>query len=126
MKYALKNYGQALAEAILEDRNSQQGDVARNFMKMLGKNGDEVHAEKILREAERILRKADGIRSVVFESARPLGAAQERSLGAFSKPGDVVSRRIDPRLIAGVRVLIDDEREFDGSLKGKLDKLFAA
>jgi F0F1-type ATP synthase delta subunit len=29
-------------------------------------------------------------------------------------------------LIAGVRVLIDDEREFDGSLKGKLDKLFAA
>ena len=97
-----------------EKKILQQNDVARNFMKMLRKSGDEAHAEKIMKEAERILRKADGIRAVVFESARPLGAAQRKSLSAFSKSGDVVSYRTDPRLIAGVRILIDDEKEFDG------------
>jgi F0F1-type ATP synthase delta subunit len=124
MRYSLKNYGQALAEAILNERGSRATVVAKNFVRILGRNGDEVHAKKILREAERILQRADGIRSVVFESARPLGAGQEKALAAFTKPGDTVSYRIDPRLMAGVRVLVDDEREFDGTLKGKLDKLF--
>jgi len=124
MKYSLKNYGQALAEAILEKENPSQNDVARNFINMLRRSGDEAHAEKIIKEAERILRKKDGIRAVVFESARPLGAAQQKSLNVFSRSGDVISYRTDPRLIAGIRILIDDEKEFDGSLKGKLDKLF--
>ena len=91
---------------------------------MLRRSGDEAHADKIIKEAERILRKEDGTRSVVFESARPLGVARQKSLAIFSRSGDAVSYRTDSRLIAGVRILIDDEREFDGSLKGKLDKLF--
>jgi len=124
MKYSLKNYGQALAEVVLEKRNLSQGDPTRNFIKMLRRSGDEAHADKIIKEAERILRKEDGTRSVVFESARPLGVARQKSLAIFSRSGDAVSYRTDSRLIAGVRILIDDEREFDGSLKGKLDKLF--
>jgi F0F1-type ATP synthase delta subunit len=32
---------------------------------------------------------------------------------------------VNPSLIAGVRVTIDGEHEFDGSLRGKLDKIFA-
>jgi F0F1-type ATP synthase delta subunit len=123
MKYSLKNYGQALAEEVLKKENPSQGDVARNFIDMLKRSGDEAHAGKIIKEAERVLRKEGGVRSVVFESARPLGAAQQKSLAVFSRSGDVVSYRTDPRLIAGVRILVDDEKEFDGSLKGKLDKL---
>lgn len=124
MKYSLKNYGQALADAVLEKDNRSQGDLARNFVKMLRRSGDETHADKIIKEAERILRREDGAKAVVFESARPLGAVQRKSLTVFSKSGDTISYRTDPRLIAGVRILVDDEKEFDGSLKGKLDKLF--
>jgi F0F1-type ATP synthase delta subunit len=35
----------------------------------------------------------------------------------------VVEDRIDPALFAGLRIIIDDEKQFDGSLKGKLDKM---
>ena len=124
MKYSLKNYGQSLAEAILENQGVQKDAVAKNFMRMLEKNGDEVHAGKIVREAERILRRVDRVRSVTIEAARPLSAGAKKSLAGFVKSGDVVDYRVNPELVAGVRIIIDDEREFDGSLRGKLDKLF--
>jgi F0F1-type ATP synthase delta subunit len=39
-------------------------------------------------------------------------------------PHDVVEEEIDPSLVAGMKVVVNDERVFDGSLKAKLDKLF--
>jgi F0F1-type ATP synthase delta subunit len=41
-------------------------------------------------------------------------------------PHDAAAQEIDPSLIAGVKVIINDEREFDGSLKTKLDRLFGS
>ena len=75
-------------------------------------------------EAERILRREDGVRSVVFESARPLGVAQQKSLNVFLKSGDVISHRTDPRLIAGVRILIDDEKHCISTLTNLLETWF--
>lgn len=126
MRYSIKNYGQALAEAISDKEGSHKEDIARNFVKMLSGSGDEAHSAKILKEAERILRRADGARAITIESARPLSVEQKKSLAAFSKSGDAISYEINSRLIAGVRMLIDEEREFDGSLRGKLDKLFGS
>ena len=58
------------------------------------------------------------------ESARALSAAQEQAVAQFLKADDVVERTIDPALIAGIRIVLNDEMQFDGSLRGKLDKVF--
>ena len=61
---------------------------------------------------------------MVFESARRLPAAHRKELEQFLRPGDQAVERLNPNLVAGVRITIDGEYEFDGSLRGKLDKIF--
>ncbi len=92
---------------------------------MLGKSGDEVHAEKIVKAAERLLQKGDGGREIVFESARPLESSNRDLLSEIATAKDAVTLRVNPDLVAGVRIIIDGEMEFDGSLKGKLDKMLS-
>jgi len=125
MKYPAHTYAKALAEAILGSKGKAAEDtVVKNFIALVRKNGDEASLRKIVEEAARMVGPRSGIRKLTIESARELTAAQEKLLKAFVRPGDVVERRIDPNLIAGVKVVQDDELQFDGSLRGKLDKVF--
>jgi F0F1-type ATP synthase delta subunit len=40
------------------------------------------------------------------------------------KKDDVVVERIDPALVAGMKMTVNDEEQFDGSLQRKLASLF--
>jgi F0F1-type ATP synthase delta subunit len=127
MKYPTHIYAKALAEVIAD--SSKEGEaystkVVKNFLALVRRNGDESHLHKILEEAARFARRASGIRKVNVESARALNVAQEKEIAKFLKSGDVVERVIDPELIAGVRLVVDDEMQFDGSLRGKLNQVF--
>lgn len=124
MRYSLKNYAEALAAAIHNTEPARSGFIIKNFLMLLGKSGDEVHAEKIVDTAERILRKKDGGREIIFESARTLELKNQKLLSGVAGGKDIIATRVNPDLVAGVRIVIDGEREFDGSLKGKLDKIF--
>ncbi|MGB7957354.1 MAG: F0F1 ATP synthase subunit delta [Minisyncoccia bacterium] len=125
MRYSIDQYAKALAAAILEKKPGNEAVIQKNFHELLRRNGEEARAKKILDLTGRLLRAKKGNREVVFESARKLTAAHEKELGKFLKADDQVSLRVNPGLIAGVRVTIDGEHEFDGSLRGKLDKIFA-
>jgi F0F1-type ATP synthase delta subunit len=124
MKYPVKIYAEALAQSTAAVAPADEAAIAKNFLELVNRNGDGPHLGKIIEEAARILRGKLGIRKVSFESARPMSPAQKKEMHAFAGPCDIVEERIDPSLVAGVRIIVDDERQFDGSLKGKLDKLF--
>ena len=124
MRYSTQNYAEALADAVSAAKSEDGARVAGNFMGLLRKSGDETHAAKIVKEAERILLLRGGGREIVFESARPLATPPYKTFQEFTTPKDTVTLRINQDLIAGIRVIVNGEREFDGSLKGKLDKLF--
>ena len=125
MKYSAHIYAKALVEVLGdEDRSDlkEQDRVAKNFVALVRKNGDEGYLAKILEEAARMARGKSGIRQVTIESARELGAAQKATLKHFIKPGDVIEERIDPELIAGIKITVNDELQFDGSLRNKLNR----
>ena len=123
MKYPAHYYAKALAEAAAAPR--ADGDaIAKNFAALLARNGDQGLGRKILEEAARYARGKHGVRKVVIESARPLTAAQKKGLAPLLRPGDVAVEETVPALVAGIRVVVDDETLFDGSLKGKLDAMF--
>jgi F0F1-type ATP synthase delta subunit len=124
MKYPSHFYAKALAQAIAGAKGKNEAAIAKNFLALVRKNGDEASLPKILDEAGRMVRSEEGIRQVRIESARPLAVSQEKMVKEFIKPGDIIERKIDPELIAGVRLILDDELQFDGSLRGKLDKVF--
>ena len=51
-------------------------------------------------------------------------APQKKLVHAFVRVHDIVHEKIDPTLVAGIKVTINDEMQFDGTMKAKLDKLF--
>ena len=123
MKYPINCYAKALAE-IIASQKGNAGQIERNFIAILKKNGDVSHAWKIIHETERFLRKKDGTRKVIVRSARPLQRAPKDILGGTLGLGDVYETAVQPELIAGLTISINDDLRFDGSLKGKIDKLF--
>jgi F0F1-type ATP synthase delta subunit len=114
-------YAKALVE-VLSDPKVNDESAAQNFLALVKKNNDEGHLKKILEEASRFARGRGGVRKVTVESARELKVTQKDLVKRFIKPGDVVEERIDPELIAGIRIILNDELQFDGSLKNKLNR----
>ena len=123
MKYPINYYAKALAEAIISQKGNA-GQIGRNFIAILKKNGDGTHARNIIAETERLLRVKDGTKKIVLTSARLLKKTPKDILGGILGPNDVCETEVHPELIAGLTVTINDDFRFDGSLKGKLDKLF--
>ena len=125
MKYTTHNYAQALASVAGDPKaKANEAAIIKNFFALLRKNGDESHARQIIEEAARLMRGRGGVRKVTVESARALNAAQKKLVAGFLKKGDVTEERIDSTLIAGVRLIVNDEEQFDGSLRGKIDNVF--
>ena len=61
-----------------------------------------------------------GNKKIVLEMARQ----NKVILKSVIKKNDVVEEKINPELIAGIKIIIDNERQLDFSLKNKLDKIF--
>jgi F0F1-type ATP synthase delta subunit len=123
MKYSIRDYAKALDQALAGSKTNGQA-VATNFIALVQRNGDGERLKKILDETERLGRRKTGLREVFVESARPLGKAQEKMIEKFIKSGDTAHYAVDPSLVAGVRITVDGEMQFDGTLKAKLDQLF--
>ncbi len=125
MRYPARMYAEAFVE-VLGDGRIPEGAAAENFLRVVRANGDEGQLRKILDEALRFARGKDGVRKVAIASARSLTPAQRAALARFVKPGDVVEYEVDPALVAGITITVNDEMQFDGSLKRKLDRAFGA
>jgi len=131
MKYPYHIYAKALVAA-LYDPNVDQKAVSKNFLALVSRNGDELRLKKILDEAARLARgreargKAGGAREVMIESARKLSAEQKAMVRSLVHSRDVVVEKIDPALVAGVKITVNDEMQFDGTMKAKLDMLFTS
>lgn len=125
MKYSAHLYAKALDAALL-DPKADQARIAKNFLALVRRNGDEAYLRKILEEAGRFARGRGMIQKVTIESARELTKPQRDLVKRYLKPDDIVEHEIDPGLIAGITIIVNDEMQFDGSLKAKLDSLFGA
>ncbi len=127
MKFGANLYAKALAQAVKGATGLSKEDMdamAKRVAEMVEKNGDTAEFSKIVEAAEKLIREQNGDRKITLTSARPLGDAAKALLASIAKPGDTVEQAIDPSLLAGLKVLIDDETQFDGSLKAKLEKMF--
>ena len=125
MKYPAHIYAKALVGVLSDQKTpgtAHDAEIAKNFLALVKKNGDESHLEKILEEAARFARGKSGVQKITITSARELSSAQIKMMQQFVKPGDIVEHRIDPGLIAGIRITVNDEMQFDGSLRNKLNK----
>lgn len=123
MKYTPETYAKALVEAVAKHSKKEEGRLSKNFLAALEKNGDRGALRKIVEVAESLILKKTGNAKWAVETARPLTQAKS-VIKTLVKPGDATQEIVHPELIAGIRIVKDGEREFDGSLRRKMDKLF--
>lgn len=123
MKYPAKIYAKALVELALKGRGKEQ-EIVSGFLNLLKKNNDLQGAKKIGELAQNLYLKKTGKRKIVLEVARKLNKDNRKALGAFAKEGDLVEEKINPDLIAGIKIIINGEKQFDQSVLNKLKKIF--
>lgn len=129
MKYKPKIYAEALVDLILKrpasDKSSAgEEKIVDNFLKLLQKNGDMGKAGQIVSLAKKIFIKKTGRRQLTIESARKIKANQKALIESILHKGDVVAEKINKDLLAGIKIIIDGERQFDTSMQKKLENIF--
>ena len=71
-----------------------------------------------------ICRRKEGRRKITIECSRPLQGKTNELVKPILQEKDILYKKINPDLIAGIKITIDDEKQFDGSLATKLKKIF--
>jgi len=123
MKYSPKIYARAFAAAAADKSRSEEL-LVKNLIAAVRKNGDMRQMGKIVYLVEKILLKKSGRDKWLAETARPV----KNLRAAFKnliKAEDFLEEKIDPGVIAGIRITMNDERQFDGTLNKKINKLFS-
>jgi F0F1-type ATP synthase delta subunit len=125
MKHTYKDYAQALADTALSHHTpAESKKIAERFLEIVEQNGDRKMLAKIVAHAELLYRRKSGTANVVLESARPLPKSARASIAKHFGSHDAVEEKINPSLIAGVRVTINGEQELDMSFAHKVNNLF--
>ena len=114
-KYSPKIYAKALVQ-LLPDENA-----TAIFLDFLAKNGDMKKAGQIISLAEDLWYKKTAARKISVETARHIEA---NPLKDFLREGDKVTKKINPQLIAGIKITVNGEKQLDFSLQKKLKELF--
>ena len=122
-----KLYAKALVEVLSKPSYAKasegQDKVIKNFIRLLVNSGLEKKSKEILDLAQDLLLQKQGKRKITFETARPITTSQKKVLDSIINKGDVVKEKISPELIAGIKIIINDSKQFDGSLQGKLQRI---
>lgn len=97
-----------------------------NMMKMLSQLGEFVYARDIFKKTRKILTLSAGLAYGVAWSTQALDpktlTTLENKISTILNHKVRLVNKLDSSLIGGVQVVIED-RIFDGSIKGKLDKI---
>lgn len=124
MKYTTKMYANAFCDVATDAKNTANADkYIKNLLLLVKSNRDQKKLKDILSVVEKIIIKKTGGRKLTIESARPLTQALERTIKSIAKPTDIVERKINNQLIAGIKVNINDEFMLDGSFSTKIKKI---
>lgn len=119
----VKLYAKALAEVLSKKGIDEEG-VINNFVKILVKSGQEKRAKEIVALAENLILEKSGKKKIILETARKISPKQREALKAVIKEGDVVQEKISPEIIAGIKIIINNERQFDASMLKNLQQIY--
>lgn len=123
MRYTTRQYAEALYESLEGKTGAARGRILAGFMNLLKRTGDVRKLDEILARYERVFLGATGKVKVVVESASPLPSSVKKEIGkALGKPAELVET-INPGLLAGIRILLNDTILIDATALRRLERL---
>lgn len=124
MIYSAQQYGEALYNALLNKKGSERTDVLKRFIVMLDKNHQQKSMRQILNHYEKTVLKKEGMKKLDIESVSPLSADVKKNIEKTIGGAVLISETINPELIAGMTLLLDDTHYIDASARTQLRNLF--
>lgn len=124
MKYSVKQYAAALVAALREKSDSEQRETARRFFVLLHRHGLWSRRLLILKEVERQFLKEHDARKVAVAAALPLSSKTRREIERTVGKNIFWQETVEPELLAGIKILVDDEILIDASAKRYVKRLF--
>lgn len=118
-------YAQALVVALRGKTERQRKQIAGHLFRRLLRARALKHLDRILAEATRMERREKGAVLADIRSAAPLGARPRRAIKQALGRKSAVTETTDPRLLAGVRILINEETLIDATALRRLTTLFS-
>ena len=124
----VKDYARILDKLVSRGESEKAlEENVRGFLLYVAENKDVHLAGKIYKELEKAWRTK--IRRVDIETGKRVMGSEEQkeSMRAlFGKGGAAVcvTQRINPRLISGTKITIDDNYQVEASLEGALNQMF--
>lgn len=126
MKYSSRIYATALAEALDGKPKEEQKQIANRFLQIVYKNRDKQKLGRILEETEKIILIKTDTAKVRLESVEPVSAKLKHEIKEVINKNVLFSEKIKPELLAGIKILINDELLIDASAQSRLNKIFAS
>ena len=97
----------------------------RRFVAHVQRNGDSHKFSAIVKECEKAARAKAGKKLLTIESARELDShSLELIKKSFTRGAVDIEEKINPELVAGVRIMENEERQLDASLSHMLNQIF--
>ncbi|MCL4399945.1 F0F1 ATP synthase subunit delta [Patescibacteria group bacterium] len=125
MKIPPKMYAKVFSELTKNKSPEEIKEITEKLAKLVSKNGDIGSKEEIIKFAEKYERESNGKHHLLLQTARMI--PDKLYVEVLKKFGDGkydVENSIDEKLLAGIRMVVDDSKELDLSFKKILGDLF--
>lgn len=124
MKYKAKQYAAALFGALKDKGVAEQKEIISRFLSFLTKNREWRKISAIAKELERIQLKSKGLTKISVETVGELSTELKQRMGEILGGKTYFIHHKNPSLLAGIKILVDDEILIDASAKNRIDKMF--
>lgn len=124
MRYSVKQCAAALVAALRQKPDSEQKKTVRRFLFLLRKHGLWQRRMFILKEAERQYLRERNASKVVIASAAPVAPKTRQEIKRIVGRNAFWQETIEPGLLAGLKILINDEMLIDATGKRQVERMF--
>lgn len=124
MRYSPRQYAAALLSLLKGKPEVVQQRLLRRFLVLVGQKGDGRRLGLILKEVEKQTLHEQGLKKVLVETTDPITIQIKKGIEAVLGKSILIQEKINPRLLAGIKILINDEILVDASAESQLRKLF--
>mgnify|MGYP001606263919 CR=1 FL=1 len=121
MKYKSSVYAKALVDIMQKEKDNAK--MVAGFLEFVKKNRDEKKLKEILKLAEKMYFKKTGNKKIVLETARHFNFKNSKLVENLVKKGDVVAKKINNALIAGVKIVVNEEKQLDFSMQKLISEI---
>jgi F0F1-type ATP synthase delta subunit len=124
MRYATAHYAEALHKTVKDKTAPQQKEIIGRFMAMVARHRMGGKIALIIAAYEKLALAESGTRKVYIVSAAPVRAQLKREIREILGKKIRIEETVDPALLAGIKIIIDNELLIDASVKRQLEKIF--